>query len=145
MWRAIVNAWNGVDEPQSNDSNKDQRSPVPTLQFQDVVDTVRNKDPNTVIVDVREPAEYEVVKIPGSINIPYKSHPNGFTLDDTEFETIFGVNKPPKNKNLIFLCASGKRAAGAEAVAARDGYKHTSVYTGSMNDWVDKGGDRLTF
>ncbi|CAL9731132.1 thiosulfate:glutathione sulfurtransferase [Monosporozyma unispora] len=144
MWRAIVNAWNGVDETANNDSAF-KRAPVPTLQFQQVVEEVKNKDPNTVIVDVREPSEFEVVRIPGSINVPYKSHPNGFQLGDAQFEQTFHVNKPTKGKHLIFLCASGRRAAGAEEVAAKDGYSNTAIYTGSMNDWVDKGGDKLHF
>ncbi|CAL9737366.1 thiosulfate:glutathione sulfurtransferase [Monosporozyma servazzii] len=144
MWKAIVNAWNGVEEPTNADS-RSKRAPVTTLKFQQVVQEVKNNDPNTVIVDVREPSEYEVVSIPGSINVPYRSHPNGFALDDAQFKQTFNVNKPSKGKRLIFLCASGKRASGAEEVASNDGYLNTAVYTGSMNDWVENGGDKLKF
>lgn len=144
MWRAIVNAWNGVDAtPQA--SAEPDRAPAPTLQFQDMVQEVKTKNPDTVLVDVREPSEFEVVRIPGSINVPYKSHPNGFALPADEFQTTFNVSKPDKSKKLIFFCASGFRAGRAEGVAANDGYSNTAIYTGSMNDWVDKGGDNLKF
>lgn len=144
MWRAIVNAWNGVDDTTNADAGS-KRAPVTTLNFKQMVQEVKNKDPNTVIVDVREPSEYEVVSIPGSINVPYRSDPTGFAFDEFHFKKAFNVDKPPKSKRLIFMCASGKRASGAEEVAAADGYSNTAVYTGSMNDWVENGGDKLKF
>lgn len=147
MWRAIVNAWNGVDDSKesSSASSNQGRTPAPTLKFQDVVEIVKKKDPNTVIVDVREPSEFEVVQIPGSINVPYTSHPNGFELNENDFKTTFKVDKPSKNKRLVFLCAAGARAARAENVAFKNGYHNTAIYSGSMNDWVENGGDKLTF
>ncbi|KAK5779963.1 thiosulfate sulfurtransferase RDL1 PWA37_001663 [Arxiozyma heterogenica] len=147
MWRAIVNAWNGVDDSKTASSSGEhpQRTPAPVLKFQDVVEIVKKKDPNTVIVDVREPGEFEVVQIPGSINVPYTSHPDGFSLNEDDFKSTFKVDKPSKNQRLVFLCAAGRRAAGAENVACENGYHNTAIYSGSMNDWVEKGGDKLVF
>lgn len=147
MWRAIVNAWNGVDDSKNSGSSEEQpqRTPAPVLKFQDVVEIVKKKDPNTVIVDVREPSEFEIVQIPGSINVPYTSHPDGFALNEDDFKSTFNVNKPSKNQRLVFLCAAGRRAAGAEKVASTNGYQNTAIYSGSMNDWVENGGDKLVF
>lgn len=143
MLRRIINAWNGVEDT-ALDADVPDRAPVKTTDFKDMVHTVRNPDPNTVIVDVREPGEFEVVQIPHSINVPYKSHPNAFAMPELEFRQTFGVDKPIKNKKLIFLCASGMRAGKAEQVAYNNGYHNTVVYTGSMNDWVDKGGSEMS-
>lgn len=144
MWKRIFNAWNGVEETHQ-ESKVPDRTPVKTTNFEEMVQTVRESNPETIIVDVREPSEFEVVQIPHSINVPYRSHPNAFAMPELEFRQTFGSDKPIKNKKLIFLCASGMRAGKAEQVAYNNGYHNTVVYTGSMNDWVDKGGSDMNF
>ncbi|CCE63966.1 hypothetical protein TPHA_0G01290 [Tetrapisispora phaffii CBS 4417] len=139
MWKAIVDSWNG------NHQAVPQSAPIPgnTYDFDDMKALVAKHDPSVVLVDNREPSEYEVVHIPGSINIPYKSHPNGFALDGNAFQATFGVPKPDPKKELVFFCASGFRAGKSREVAYENGYKNTSIYPGSTNDWVSNGGDKL--
>ncbi|CCC68145.1 hypothetical protein NCAS_0B00610 [Naumovozyma castellii] len=136
MWNSIKAAWNGTDGSEETGS-------VPVYNFDQMKQIVGQHDPTVVLVDVREPSEYSVVRIPGSINIPYRTHPDAFTLNDAEFQSSFGVPKPAHNKELIFFCASGMRASKAEQVASKNGYNNTSIYKGSMNDWVAHGGDKL--
>ncbi|QID85633.1 RAD51D-like protein 1 [Saccharomyces pastorianus] len=137
MWKAVLNAWNGTD------NQSDVVSGITSYKFEDMKRIVEKHDPNVVLVDVREPSEYSVVRIPGSINVPYRSHPDAFALDSLEFKEQTGIPKPDTEKELIFYCASGKRGDEAQKVAHTNGYSNTSLYPGSMNDWVAHGGDKL--
>lgn len=137
MWKAIVNAWNGTsDDVVARENTK-------VYDFEGMKELVHKKDPSVVLIDVREPKEFEVVSIPGSVNVPFRTHPEGLSLDDADFKHTFGFPKPSKDKELVFFCASGRRAASAEGVAEKHGYHNTSLYPGSLNDWVAKGGDKL--
>lgn len=136
MWKRIVDAWNGNATSPSTPG-------VNTYDFEGMKKVAMQHDPSTVLVDVREPSEFSVVHIPGSINVPYRSHTEGFSLDPVTFKQTFGYEKPPVSNHLIFYCASGRRGSMAREVAAKNGYTNLSEYPGSMNDWVAKGGDRL--
>lgn len=136
MWKRIVDAWNGTN------GDEGSYGTIKIYDFEGMKQLIHDKPPSAVLVDVREPAEFEVVKLPGSINVPFRSHPRGFSLGDGEFLSTFGVTKPTKDKELVFYCASGRRATSALSVAEKDGYTHCSLYPGSMNDWVSKGGDK---
>ncbi|CAI4052173.1 hypothetical protein SKDZ_15G4210 [Saccharomyces kudriavzevii ZP591] len=137
MWKAVLNAWNGTE------SKSDNASDIPSYRFEDMKRIVKRHDPNVVLVDVREPSEYSIVHIPGSINVPYRSHPEAFALDSLEFEKQIGIPKPDTSNELIFYCASGRRGGEAQKVAYSHGYSKTSLYPGSMNDWVAHGGDKF--
>lgn len=138
MWKVIIDAWNGTSEasPESHNGTK-------TYDFEAMKKLASKRDPSVVLVDVREPTEYDLVKIPGSVNVPFRSHPQGFSLEDATFERTFGFPKPSKDKELVFFCASGRRGASAQSLAEKSGYYNTSLYPGSVNDWVSKGGDKL--
>lgn len=138
MWKVIVDAWNGT-----SGADTKSNSATTSYDFEAMKKLVSNKDPSVVLIDVREPTEFEDVKIPGSYNVPFRSHPQGFSLDDATFERTFGFPKPSKEKELVFFCASGRRGASAQSLAEKSGYFNTSLYPGSVNDWVSKGGDKL--
>ncbi|KXL46573.1 MAG: hypothetical protein FE78DRAFT_165849 [Acidomyces sp. 'richmondensis'] len=93
-----------------------------------------------IIIDVREPAEYEEGFIPGAINIPIKSQPDALLLPPDEFEGRFGFPKPDKEKELVFYCLGGVRASAAAQLAAQNGYKKVKEYRGSWKDWQKNGG-----
>lgn len=148
LWTAIQNAWNGLNNPYTGTGGT-LPEPVdeptgPHYNFSQMRKLASERNPSVVLVDVREPSEYSVVHIPGSINVPYKSHPEGFKLSEPEFHSAFGINKPTEDKELVFFCASGMRAAKARSVAFNHGFRNTAIYPGSMNDWVSNGGDKLS-
>ena len=76
-------------------------------------------------------------------NIPYKSAPDALALPAEEFQAKFGFSKPAKDAELVVFCAAGRRAEGAQGKAVANGYTNVSIYPGSMNDWVAKGGDKI--
>ncbi|GAB2708037.1 rhodanese-like domain-containing protein [Aliiglaciecola sp. 3_MG-2023] len=78
---------------------------------------------NGIIIDVREPAEFEAGSASGAVNVP-----RGL-LEVKMLE----MEKDP-NRPIYLHCASSLRAAlGAEQLA-RVGYQNVSVITCSMDD-----------
>ncbi|KAF2861668.1 Rhodanese-like protein [Piedraia hortae CBS 480.64] len=97
----------------------------------------------TIIIDVREPAEFEEGYIPGAVNIPIKSQPDAILLSAEDFEDRFGFPKPEANKEVVFYCRSGVRSNAAAMLAQQAGYQNIKEYRGSWNDWRAKGGKEV--
>lgn len=92
--------------------------------------------PDTLIIDVREPAEFQEGHIPGAHNVPFKSSPGAFDMPEEDFAESFGFEKPAKDKNLVFYCLGGVRLTAAEELANSFGYAKRGNYIGSWEDWV---------
>jgi len=97
-----------------------------------------------LIIDVREPYEFDAMRIPGSINIP-----RGILESACEFDYEETVPElaHARNKEVIVVCRSGRRSALACLVMQEMGYgKVISLKTG-LRGWnefeqpmVDKNG-----
>jgi adenylyltransferase/sulfurtransferase len=74
---------------------------------------------NFVLIDVREPHEYEIVKIPGSILIPKDRILSGAALAEL-----------PQDKPIVLHCKSGVRSAEALAALHKAGFAD-AVHVGS--------------
>ena len=94
------------------------------------------KHPDSILVDVREPVEFQEGHIPGAINLPFKSSPGALSLNQEEFQDTFGFDKPDKEKELVFYCLGGVRSTAAEELANTFGYEKRGNYKGSYEDWV---------
>ncbi len=82
---------------------------------------------NIQIIDVREPAEYEIVSIPGSTLIPK----NEFIMGDA-------LSKLPQNKRVVLHCKSGVRSAEVLALVKAAGFAD-AVHVGSgIVGWVNQ-------
>ncbi len=77
-----------------------------------------------VLVDVREPAEYEIVKIPGSVLIP-----KGEILDGSALSQL------PQDKQVVLHCKSGVRSAEALAALKAAGFKNAVHVQGGVLAW----------
>lgn len=80
-----------------------------------------------VLIDVREPNEFEINRIPGSVLIP-----------KGEFLTGEAFAKLPSDKQIVIHCKSGKRSADALAVVKRIGFSDAVHVGGGVVDWVEK-------
>lgn len=92
--------------------------------------------PNTYLIDVREPVEFQEGHIPGAKNVPFKSSPGAFDMPEDDFEESFGFAKPGKDSKLVFYCLGGVRSTAAEELANTFGYTKRGNYVGSWEDWV---------
>ncbi|CDO93032.1 unnamed protein product [Kluyveromyces dobzhanskii CBS 2104] len=155
FWENVNAAWKGEDATDAQraaageNTNAKKESSVTdqgkNYDFEDVVNLIKTKPANVTLVDVREPDEFSILQIPGSVNMPYKTAPDALSYGEKEFESKFGFAKPSKDEELVFFCAAGRRAQGAKSKAIEEGYTNTSIYSGSTNDWVSRGGDKLQF
>jgi molybdopterin/thiamine biosynthesis adenylyltransferase/rhodanese-related sulfurtransferase len=84
-----------------------------------------------VLVDVREPNEYEINKIPGSVLIPKGDFLNGSAF--SELSELTGGSK-----QLVLHCKSGVRSAEALAVAKGAGYGDAVHVGGGVAAWVSQ-------
>lgn len=114
---------------------------APVVDFDKVKSIVNSYDPaKYVIVDVREPEEFQQGHIPHAINIPCKSSPGALGLHPEEFKLTFGFDKPDPSKTLLFYCLAGVRASMSEELAHTFDYEHRLNYIGSFKDWVANNG-----
>jgi molybdopterin/thiamine biosynthesis adenylyltransferase/rhodanese-related sulfurtransferase len=86
-----------------------------------------NGDRDFVLVDVREPNEYEINKIPGSVLIPKGEFLNGNALTQL-----------PSDKQVVLHCKSGVRSAEALAVVKGAGYADAVHVGGGVVAWVNQ-------
>ncbi|WP_347559437.1 adenylyltransferase/sulfurtransferase MoeZ [Aeromicrobium sp. IC_218] len=80
-----------------------------------------------VLVDVREPNEYEINKIPGSVLIPKNE-----IISGRAFEQL------PQDKQVVLHCKSGVRSAEALAVLKGAGYSDAVHVGGGVVAWVNQ-------
>ncbi|MQA27104.1 MAG: adenylyltransferase/sulfurtransferase MoeZ [Micromonosporaceae bacterium] len=77
------------------------------------------------LVDVREPAEYEIVKIPGSVLIPKGDIVSGEAL-----------SRLPQDKQIVLHCKSGVRSAEALAAVKAAGFSDAVHVQGGVVAWA---------
>jgi molybdopterin/thiamine biosynthesis adenylyltransferase/rhodanese-related sulfurtransferase len=80
-----------------------------------------------VLVDVREPNEYEINKIPGSVLIPKGEFLNGSALEQL-----------PSDKQIVMHCKSGVRSAETLAIVKGAGYADAVHVGGGVVAWVNQ-------
>ncbi|MBB5807789.1 adenylyltransferase/sulfurtransferase [Saccharothrix ecbatanensis] len=78
-----------------------------------------------LLVDVREPHEYEIVKIPGSVLIPKDRILSGEALAEL-----------PQDKQVVLHCKSGARSAEALAALHKAGFKDAVHVGGGVLAWA---------
>ncbi|WP_425860480.1 molybdopterin-synthase adenylyltransferase MoeB [Arthrobacter sp. TWP1-1] len=80
---------------------------------------------NFVLVDVREPVEFEIARIPGSVLIPLAGIRDGSALGQV-----------PRGVPLILHCKAGTRSAQALASLVAEGYDDVVHLEGGIDAWA---------
>jgi len=80
------------------------------------------------LVDVREPNEYEINKIPGSVLIPKGDFLNGNAFDQL----------PNDEKQVVLYCKTGVRSAEVLAVLKGAGFSDAVHVGGGVAAWVNQ-------
>src|ERR1700680_2789237 len=83
---------------------------------------------NAVVLDVREPDEYEQGALPGAVHIPRGT-----------LETTVEGRIPDKSSHVVVYCAAGTRSAFAANTLQELGYTDVQSMTGGFNKWKDDG------
>ena len=80
-----------------------------------------------VLVDVREPNEYEINQIPGSVLIP-----------KGDFLTGHALEQLPDDKQVVMYCKTGVRSAETLAIVKGAGYADAVHVGGGVVAWVNQ-------
>ncbi|MCW2754215.1 MAG: UBA/THIF-type binding protein [Marmoricola sp.] len=80
-----------------------------------------------VLIDVREPNEFEINRIPGSVLIPKGDFLNGSALEQL-----------PADKPIVLHCKSGVRSAECLAIVKGAGYADAVHVGGGVVAWVNQ-------
>jgi rhodanese-related sulfurtransferase len=95
----------------------------------EATDAVR-RQPGTVVLDVREPEEYEQGAIPGALHIARGT-----------LEGSIEAKVADKDTPIVVHCASGVRSAFAAKTLTELGYTDVASMEGGFNKWKDEGRD----
>ncbi|PZS04515.1 MAG: adenylyltransferase/sulfurtransferase MoeZ [Pseudonocardiales bacterium] len=98
-------------------------STITAVELKDMIDA--GKD--FLLVDVREPAEYEIVKIPGSVLIPKGDILSGAALSQL-----------PQDRPIVLHCKSGVRSAEALAAVKAAGFRGAVHVQGGVLAWANQ-------
>ena len=100
-----------------------------------------------VLLDVREPAEFALLRIPGSVNVPRGVLEQSCEWDYDETVPLLAAGR---EQEIVVICRSGKRSVLAADVMQQMGYTNVvSLKTGvhGWNDFeqplVDSGGKQV--
>jgi adenylyltransferase/sulfurtransferase len=88
---------------------------------------MQDADEDIFLIDVREPAEYEIVSIPGATLIPK----NEFLLGNA-------LEKMPQDKKIVLHCKTGVRSAEVLAVLHAAGFADAVHVGGGVIGWVNQ-------
>ena len=118
-------AFCGAISEEAADAARDSTISVRTLK--DMLDARARGEDDFVLIDVREPNEFEIVAIPGSVLIP-----KGQFLDGSALEQL------PQDKRVVLHCKSGGRSAEALAVVKGAGFADAVHVGGGVLAWVNQ-------
>jgi sulfur-carrier protein adenylyltransferase/sulfurtransferase len=86
-----------------------------------------DRDEDIFLIDVREPNEYEIVSIPGSVLIPKDQILSGAALE-----------RLPQDKRIVLHCKSGARSSECLAVVKNAGFGDAVHVGGGVLAWVNQ-------
>lgn len=92
-------------------------------------DEARNRNDDTVYLDVRELNEWNLGHIPGAVHIP-RGNLEG---------KVEGMI--PRDSKVVIYCASGNRSALAADTMMQMGYGDVASLSGGFRGWADSGGE----
>jgi adenylyltransferase/sulfurtransferase len=96
-------------------------STITAAELKDLLDS----DKPIELIDVREPAEFEIVSIPGAKLIPKDGILRGEVLSEL-----------PQDKQLVLYCKTGVRSAECLAAVKRAGFSDAVHVQGGVTAWV---------
>jgi molybdopterin/thiamine biosynthesis adenylyltransferase/rhodanese-related sulfurtransferase len=102
-------------------------STISVRDLKSMLDARDRGEDDFVLIDVREPGEYEIVQIPGAILIPKGDFMDGSALADL-----------PTDKRIVLHCKVGGRSAEALAVVKGAGFSDAVHVGGGVLAWVNQ-------
>jgi rhodanese-related sulfurtransferase len=87
-----------------------------------------------ILLDIREPAEFALLRIPGSLNVPrgVLEQSCEWDYDETEPELAAG-----RDQEIVVICRSGKRSVLAADMLLQMGYNNVVSLKTGVRGWND--------
>ena len=95
------------------------------ISVQEVAQVLKESRAGVMVLDVREPDEAEIARIPGVPQIPLSVLPTRFTELDP-------------NQHIYIHCKSGKRSMKALEFLRQQGFKYVKSVRGGIEAWSDE-------
>lgn len=92
------------------------------------------ENPQLVLLDVREPAEFDALHIQNSLNVPRGVLESACDWDYDETEPALAGGR---DKEIIVICRSGNRSVLAAQTMQRMGFKHAVSLKTGIRGWND--------
>ena len=102
-------------------------STISVVDLQNMLKEREEGSRDFVLVDVREPNEYEINRIPGAVLIPKGDFLNGTALE-----------KLPSDKQIVMHCKTGVRSAETLAIVKGAGWADAVHVGGGVVAWVNQ-------
>lgn len=123
-----------VVETETGAAGPDPDDDVPAISARDLASRLAGRDAAVggaagegfVLIDVREPAEREIVSIPGALSVPLGGILDGRALADL-----------PRDRPLVLHCHSGARSAQAVRALVLAGFGDVCHLAGGVLAWID--------
>ena len=104
-----------------------KNSTISVVTLKDMLDERDRGLRDFELIDVREPAEFDIVAIPGSVLIP-----------KGEFMTGAALSVLPQNKQIVLHCKVGTRSAEVLAVVKSAGFSDAIHVGGGVIAWANQ-------
>ena len=101
-------------------------APIPTVDVTEAERRLREDAAGPILLDVREPAEFVVVRAPGAVLVP-----------TSQFMTRIG--ELPADRPLLVVCHVGGRSAAVAGYLIRAGRTDVANVGGGMEAWERAG------
>ncbi len=111
--------------PQAQAEEAKQQTQIPEMTVTELKKLIDSQE-KFVLLDVRNPNEYQIAQIPGSILIPLPDIENGSAIDK--------VKSLVNGSSLVVHCKMGGRSAKALGILKESGIQGTNV-KGGINAW----------
>lgn len=99
-----------------------EKEGIEQVEFEELEKIVRQKDSDSIVIDVREEEEYEAGHIPGVPLLPMN-------------EAVEKVDDFDRDRSYIFVCRSGRRSQKVAQFFKANGFEHVANYRGGMLAW----------
>ena len=112
--------------PDAQAAEAEQKASITEMSVTDLKRLIDSGTDDYVLLDVRNPNEYEIAKIPGSVLIPLPDIENGTGIEK--------IRELVNGHKLIAHCKMGGRSAKALSILKEAGIEGTNV-TGGILAW----------
>lgn len=103
-----------------------QQPGIPAIDVRAAHEQATAPEAPALLLDVREPNEFEAVRAEGAVLLPMSSF-------------VVRMNELPKDRPILVICASGNRSAAVAGHLLRNGWTEVVNVAGGTNGWEKAG------